>query len=102
MSDVTVLLTIDQVAAQLQVHPRTVMRAISKRGLRAHQVAGRGSWRVHPEALEAWLEARANRPVTPSAVVPLAPIAAATSRARAPRGRARGVLAVTRDMGRPA
>lgn len=95
----TVLLTIDQVAAQLQVHPRTVRRAIRTGGLRAHQVAGRGTWRVWPADLDAWLEQRANHPRVP--VIALAPVAAATARPR-PRGgrRAAGVLTVTDDMGR--
>jgi excisionase family DNA binding protein len=96
---VTVLLTIDQVAAQLQVHPRTVRRAIRTGGLRAHQVAGRGTWRVWPTDLEDWLEARANRPRS-SAPIVLAPVAAATSLPRARARRGAGRLTVTDDMGR--
>ena len=94
MSD---LLTIEQVARRLQVHPRTVRRAIQARGLRAVQIAGRGTWRVRLDDLEAWLEERATpRPVDVGAVIPVA-LAAARPR---PARRGAGVLTVSEGMGR--
>jgi excisionase family DNA binding protein len=95
------LLTIEQVAAQLQVHPRTVRRAIAAGGLRACRLPGRGARgivRVRPADLDAWLEERSAAPAPPLPAVPLAPVAAA-ARSRAPH-RARGHLTVTGEMGR--
>lgn len=94
------LLTLEEVAALLQVHPRTVRRAISAGRLRACQVAERGTWRVRPADLDAWLEERATpRAPAASALAPVVPVAGRARAPRARRGRS-GVLAVTGDMGR--
>lgn len=103
----TELLTIEQVAETLQVHPRTVRRAIDERGLRAFQVAGRGTWRVRPEDLDAWLEERANttRPQRARRVIDVGQIVALgghVQRAHTARRRASGMLTVTEGMGRTA
>jgi len=56
------LLPPERVAELCGVSVRTVMRAIDAGDLRASQLARRGCWRIRPEDVEAWLEARANRP----------------------------------------
>jgi excisionase family DNA binding protein len=93
------LLTIEQVAEVLQVSTRTVRRAIESRGLRACQIAGRGTWRVRRADLDAWLEERASTPRPRS--VDVTPVALAAARPRAAR-RGTGVLTVTPGMGRRA
>jgi len=97
------LLTVAQVAERLQVHPRTVRRAIDASGLRAVQVAGRGTWRVRPEDLDAWLEQRTNTSHTQADDTPRRPVARIAAAPRGHRGgRPAGVLAVTPGMGRTA
>lgn len=51
----------EQVAERVQVHPRTVMRAIKTGELVASQLARRGCWRITEQAVEDWLETRSNR-----------------------------------------
>lgn len=96
----TELLTIEQVAERLQVSKRTVRRAIDERGLRAVQVAGRGTWRVRAPDLEDWLEQRTStqRPLAP--IAPASAVVALTT--RRPRRPGNGRLAVTDEMGRTA
>lgn len=94
------LLTLEQVAKRLQVSKRTVQRAIDRRGLRAVQVAGRNTWRVRGEDLEAWLDQRAtDRPAPPLGQA--AGVALAVARPR-PQRAGTGRLGVTPDMGRTA
>lgn len=94
------LLTVQEVAERLQLHPRTVRRAIAGGGLRAFEVAG-GAWRVAEDDLQAWLEARANKPRAVPSVPAAAPLQlAAGARPHARRGGGSGVLAVAPGMGR--
>jgi excisionase family DNA binding protein len=63
------LLTLEQVAARLQVHPRTIRRAIETGELAAHDLPFRGGLRVRAQALEQWLsehtaQTRAREPVS--------------------------------------
>lgn len=100
-SDVVItgqLLTLEEVAGRLQISVRTVQRAIADGGLRASQVgAGScGAWRVRGEDLDAWLEARANRPRTAAASSDLPVIPGPR---RGGRSRRKGRLTVTADMG---
>ncbi len=53
------LLTLEQVAARLQVHPRTVRRAIETGELAAVDLPFRGGLRVRTAALEQWLSGHA-------------------------------------------
>jgi excisionase family DNA binding protein len=96
---VTDLLTIDQVAERLQVHPRTVSRAIRSGDLRAIQVAAGSTWRITPGDLDEWLASRANRPSGPVARAAV-PLRAAVARPRPRSRRPTGVLSVTDEMGR--
>lgn len=98
MSD---LLTIEQVAERLQVSKRTVRRAIDERGLRAVQVAGRGTWRVRVCDLDEWLEQRAS---VSACVSSRAARAAAAAIAPSPRPRRSSSdrLTVTAEMGKSA
>lgn len=98
----TELLTIEETAARLKVSERTVRRAIASGGLRAFRIAGRGTWRITADDLEAWLVMRANMSPAPPRPVNVAPIAAAAgARGRgARRHRATGVLAVPAGHGR--
>lgn len=54
------LLTVENVAAACQVSQRTVMRAIAAGELEAFQLASRGTWRISPAAVAAWLAARSS------------------------------------------
>ncbi len=59
------LLTIEQVAARLQVHPRTVRRAIESGELAALDLPFRGGLRIRSEALDGWFQAHAVVPAPP-------------------------------------
>jgi excisionase family DNA binding protein len=74
------VLTPEQVAERVQVHTRTVMRAIASGDLVASQLARRGCWRITEQAVEAWLEARSNRQ-QPQRTVPVAQPIDVSSRA---------------------
>lgn len=67
----TELLTIAMAAERCHVHYKTIERAIRNQELRASKLAVRGCWVIQPEDLEAWVEARANRPRTIAAVAPI-------------------------------
>ena len=87
--ETTDLLTPADVAEQLKVHPKTVLRAIHRGDLRAFNVGQRGTWRIRWADVEQWLEERANRPrESPEVRVP-ASRATMPPRMRrnAPRGR---------------
>lgn len=74
--------TVAELATRLQVSSRTVTRAIDRGDLRASRLADRGCWRIRPEDVDAWLEARANRPrhAGPEAPAPARPVRAAPGR----------------------
>jgi excisionase family DNA binding protein len=59
------LLTIEQVANRLQVHPRTIRRAIDAGELKALDLPFRGGLRVTREALEHWFSEHAVVPPPP-------------------------------------
>jgi len=51
-------LTVDQVADKLGVHPKTIRRYISSGRMSAQKIAG--SWRISPDALEAYYNSSGN------------------------------------------
>ncbi len=55
------LLTPSNVASRLQVNERTVTQWLRKGHLRGFKVGK--EWRISPDDLQAFLEARANRPM---------------------------------------
>jgi excisionase family DNA binding protein len=59
------LLTIEQVAQRLQVHPRTIRRAIESGELPAVDLPFRGGLRVRSEALDVWFAEHAVVPPRP-------------------------------------
>jgi len=69
-TNVPALLTPSQVAEHVQVSTKTVLRAIARQDLRAAQIGRSRAWRIRPEDVEAWLEARANRPRQDSVAPP--------------------------------
>ena len=79
----------DELARQLGISVRTVMRAIRAGELRASQLARRGCWRIEPDDVAAWLELRANRPRERPMEPPSPILAAALDSARAPKRGAR-------------
>lgn len=50
------LLTVEDVAERLQVHPETVRKWLREGKLEGVRLTRRAGWRVRPAALEAWLE----------------------------------------------
>lgn len=56
------LLTIEQIAARVQVHQRTIRRAIDAGELAAIELPFRGGIRVRREALDEWLDEHAAQP----------------------------------------
>jgi excisionase family DNA binding protein len=66
------LLTIEQVANRLQVHPRTIRRAIESGELPAVDLPFRGGLRVKSEALDGWFAEHAVTPPAPARVAALA------------------------------
>lgn len=97
------VLTLEQVAERVKVHPRTVKRAIDSGDLEASQLnPKKGGWRIEwPAAVVAWLLVRSNRERAPrplAEVRRIGPGAGAAERARKPRSA--GTLRVTSDMGR--
>jgi excisionase family DNA binding protein len=57
-----ILLTVAEVADRCRVHPKTVMRAIARGELEALRLGERGAYRIRPEDLDSWLDARVVRP----------------------------------------
>ncbi len=57
-SDESEILTREQVAEMLKVHPVTVTQYAKKKGLRGIQLTG-GDWRFRRSDVDAWLEQRA-------------------------------------------
>lgn len=55
------LLTTVEVAKHLQLHPKTVERAIRRGELRAWRPSAAGPWRIRPEWVDDWIEALATR-----------------------------------------
>lgn len=64
VGELEILFTPEQVAEACQVHTVTVIRAIHRGELKAHDIsrpdAKRRVWRISHEQLAAWLEVRAN------------------------------------------
>lgn len=54
MSDLNDLVTVDELAKRLKVHPRTIQRVIQREELPAIRI-GR-QWRFRKEWVEAWLD----------------------------------------------
>lgn len=91
------LLSVNDAAAYLAVHPRTIYRAIAAGALEARKAGAQ--WRIASAALDAWLKAREaprEKPIAPAPVSrpvrsrrgPVAPGERSfTARARASRGR---------------
>lgn len=51
----TPMLTVNQVAAKLNLHPETVKRMLRKGELRGVKTAGdRGQWRISPSEVKRW------------------------------------------------
>jgi excisionase family DNA binding protein len=59
------LLTLEQVSRRLQVHPRTIRRAIESGELPAVDLPFRGGLRVRSEALDAWFQEHTVAPPRP-------------------------------------
>lgn len=51
------LLTVEEVAEQLKVHPETVRRWLREGRLEGYRISRRGGWRVKPESVVKMLEA---------------------------------------------
>jgi excisionase family DNA binding protein len=58
------LLTLEQVATRVQVHPRTIRRAIDAGQLAAIELPFRGGIRVRTHALDEWLDEHPAAPET--------------------------------------
>ena len=56
------LLTTAEAAERLRLHPKTVERAIRRGELQAWRPSAAGPWRIHPEWVDHWIDARARRP----------------------------------------
>ncbi len=52
------LMTVNEIAETLKVHPRTVKRWITEGQISAFKLGDRAGWRVEEEALQAFLEER--------------------------------------------
>ena len=88
------LLTPSDVAARGQVSAKTVLRAIRAGRLRAYRLGARGTYRIRPSDVDAWLDDQEVQPM----VVPLrAPTPMPRHAPAAPVG---GTLRVPRTMGR--
>lgn len=97
-------LTPEQVADQVQVTVKTVMRAIAAGHLIASQLNQvRGGWRILPSAVDDWLDLRSNRRRAPRPLADVTPVSgAATAAQLARRQTTTGSLKVAPDMGRAA
>lgn len=51
-------LTVEQVAARLQLHPKTIRAAIDRHELRAAKFGDRAGWRILPADVDAWVASR--------------------------------------------
>jgi excisionase family DNA binding protein len=81
------LLTVADVAARCQLHPKTVNRAILRGDLRAQPLGKRGAYRIRPEWVDEWID------------TPRPRLATVAPQPRPPRPGPRGTLRVTDDMG---
>jgi excisionase family DNA binding protein len=88
------LLTPSDVAASCQVSAKTVLRAIRAGRLRAYRLGARGSYRIRPSDVDAWLDDQEVQPV-------VAPLRAVTPvPGPSPAAPVGGRLRVPRSMGR--
>jgi excisionase family DNA binding protein len=58
LPDTATFLTTEQAAAQVQVHPRTIQRAINRCEIQATKVGGR--WRIRQAWLDRWVDENLN------------------------------------------
>lgn len=54
--DLTELLTVDEVAERLKVHPESVRRWLREGRLTGYRISRRSGWRIRPEAVQQLLE----------------------------------------------
>jgi excisionase family DNA binding protein len=88
------LLTTAEVAERLRLHPKTVERAIRRGELRAWRPSAAGPWRIRPEWVDHWVDARATSPGSARQGIEEMPTLA--------RASGEGLLEVTPGMGRDA
>jgi excisionase family DNA binding protein len=88
------LLTPSDVAARCQISAKTVLRAIRAGRLRAYRLGERGTYRIRPSDVDAWLDDQEVQPV----VVPLRAVPPVPRPSPGPL--AGGRLRVPRSMGR--
>lgn len=50
------LLTVEDVADRLQIHPETIRRWLREGRLDGYRISRRGGWRVRPESVEKMLD----------------------------------------------
>ncbi len=50
------LLTVDEVADQLKVHPESVRRWLREGRLTGYRISRRGGWRIRPDSVQEMLE----------------------------------------------
>jgi excisionase family DNA binding protein len=50
------LLTVDEVAENLQIHPETIRRWLREGRLEGYRISRKGGWRIRPESVTKMLE----------------------------------------------
>jgi excisionase family DNA binding protein len=50
------LLTVDEVAERLQIHPETIRRWLREGRLEGYRISRKGGWRIRPQAVTDMLE----------------------------------------------
>ncbi len=53
--DISKLLTVEEVATQLKVHPESVRRWLREGRLDGYRISRRGGWRIRPESVQTML-----------------------------------------------
>lgn len=54
--DLSQLMTVDEVAEQLKVHPESVRRWLRDGRLEGYRISRRGGWRIQPNSVREMLE----------------------------------------------
>ncbi len=54
--DLSQLMTVDEVADQLKVHPESVRRWLREGRLSGYRISRRGGWRIRPDSVQEMLE----------------------------------------------